>query len=63
MSPAPASSWRKSRRSMSNGACTEVAAVPGGVAVRDSRDPDRTLAFPVAAWDRFTAALRARGDA
>ena len=33
--------WRKSRRSNSQGACVEMARLAdGGVAVRNSRDPD-----------------------
>ncbi|MEV5824079.1 DUF397 domain-containing protein [Spirillospora sp. NPDC052242] len=33
--------WRKSRRSGSQGdACVEVAALPGGVGVRDSKKPE-----------------------
>jgi hypothetical protein len=31
--------WRKARRSMNNGACVEIAAAAGSVAVRDSKDP------------------------
>jgi hypothetical protein len=32
--------WRKASRSTSNGGdCVELAAVPGAVAVRDSKDP------------------------
>ncbi|WP_084000373.1 DUF397 domain-containing protein [Actinomadura kijaniata] len=34
-------SWRKSSRSSAQGdQCVEVAAVPGVVAIRDSKDPD-----------------------
>ncbi|WP_075899842.1 DUF397 domain-containing protein [Actinomadura sp. CNU-125] len=33
--------WRKSSRSDSQGdACVELAALPGGVGLRDSKDPD-----------------------
>jgi hypothetical protein len=33
--------WRKATRSTNNGGqCVEVAGLPGGVAVRDSKDPD-----------------------
>lgn len=49
--------WRKARRSISNGACAEVATRPGLVLVRDSRQPGwPVLAFPAAAWRAFTAA-------
>lgn len=32
-------SWRKARASTHNGACVEIASVPGKIAVRDSKDP------------------------
>lgn len=50
-----AGTWRKSSRS--NGTnCLEAAPCPCGVAVRDSKDPGGpVLAFPAAAWRRFTA--------
>jgi hypothetical protein len=43
--------WRKSRLSNSQGACVEMARLPGGeVAVRNSRDPDGpALIYPAAA--------------
>ena len=31
--------WRKAAASAANGACVELAALPDGVAVRDSKDP------------------------
>ncbi len=50
--------WRASSHSFSNGNCVQVAA---GMLVRDSKDPDgAVLVFPSGAWERFTAALKAR---
>lgn len=52
--------WRKSRRSVGNGACTEVGQHDHGVAVRDSADPSGpVLALTAASWLAFTAALKA----
>jgi hypothetical protein len=53
--------WRKSSYSGANGGqCTEVAAVPGAVLVRDSTDPDGLrLTFGRRAWEAFTAAVKA----
>jgi hypothetical protein len=47
--------WRKSTYSSSNGGnCTEVAAAPGAVLVRDSRNPDGPhLAFGPDIWRAF----------
>jgi hypothetical protein len=55
--------WRKARRSVSNGACVEVAASAAeGIAVRDSQDPHGlVLAYPAPAWITFLGAAR-RGD-
>lgn len=32
--------WLKARSSTANGQCVEVASAAGGIAVRDSKDPD-----------------------
>lgn len=53
--------WRKSTFSSSNGGnCVEVARnLPGGVAVRDSKDPDGpALVFTPSDWEAFTAGLK-----
>jgi hypothetical protein len=47
--------WRKSTESL-NGDCVEVASLPGGVAVRDSKDPDGPmLEFTHSEWRAFLA--------
>jgi hypothetical protein len=54
--------WRKSSYSGgSGGNCVEVAAgLSGGVAVRDSNDPEGvTLFFMQAEWRAFTGGMRA----
>ncbi len=53
--------WRKSSYSGgASGNCTEVAAVPGAVLVRDSKDlRGPVLSFGREAWDAFAAALKA----
>ncbi|WP_328339216.1 DUF397 domain-containing protein [Micromonospora sp. NBC_00421] len=49
--------WRKSSRSGDEGACVELAPLPGRVAIRDSKDPTGpVLLFPPAAWAAFAAA-------
>ncbi|HLI36404.1 MAG TPA: DUF397 domain-containing protein [Streptosporangiaceae bacterium] len=54
--------WRKARRSISNGACVEVASAAESVAVRDSKDPHGpVLRYPAGSWRSFTSAAR-RGD-
>lgn len=52
--------WRKSSYSNGQGGnCTEVAAVPGGVAVRDSKFPDGVaLKFAAEQWLVFTVGLK-----
>lgn len=57
--PTPAV-WRKSTRSNSQAACVEIADLPGGTAVRDSKDPaGPALTFTTAAWSAFTTGIRA----
>jgi hypothetical protein len=52
--------WRKSSYSgNSGGNCTEVAATPGAVLLRDSHDPDGArLVFSAEAWRVFAAKVR-----
>lgn len=51
--------WRKSRRSVGNGACVEVTTAGPGIAVRDSQDPaGPVLAYTAASWHRFTIGAR-----
>jgi len=53
--------WRKSSHSGNNGAnCVEAGNAAHLIAVRDSKDPDSLrLAFGRAAWEAFTAKLKA----
>jgi hypothetical protein len=51
--------WRKSSRSAANGHCVEIMELPGGIAVRDSKDPDGPrLRFDADAWNAFVGSLR-----
>ena len=54
--------WHKSSRSNDggDGDCVEVAALPGRVAMRDSKDPaGPVLAFTRAEWRAFLGGVRA----
>ncbi|MGA4837404.1 DUF397 domain-containing protein [Streptomyces sp. G45] len=53
-------SWRKSTKSGGDGACVEVAELPGGaVALRDSKNPGRgALRFTADEWAAFRDGVR-----
>ncbi len=54
-----AAAWRKSRRSIGNGECVEVAPLTGVVVVRDSVDPQGPiLQYPAVSWRSFLAATK-----
>ncbi len=58
----PAEGWRRSSYSGTGNNCVEAAALPGVVAVRDSKDPQGPkLAFTPDAWKTFTRHIKA-GD-
>jgi hypothetical protein len=52
--------WRKTRRSIGNGACVEVAVpVSGQVVIRDSTDRSGpVINYPGRSWHLFTAGAR-----
>ncbi|MGI5398713.1 DUF397 domain-containing protein [Streptomyces sp. CA-135486] len=56
----PAEAWFKSSYSGANTSeCLEAAALVGGTAVRDSKNPlGAQIAFPAHAWTNFVAALQ-----
>ncbi|WP_017604994.1 DUF397 domain-containing protein [Nocardiopsis alkaliphila] len=52
--------FKKSSYSGQEPNCVEVADLPLGAAIRDSKHPDRGhLPFPAAEWDAFLASARA----
>lgn len=55
-----AARWRKSSHSGGDsGDCVEIAGLPGGVVVRDSKDPDAPmLIFGSADWRTFTRRVK-----
>ena len=57
-----ASDWRKARRSISNGACVEVATAETRVLVRDSVNPaGAKIAYAPGAWQGFIDSAKAGG--
>ncbi|MEU7924872.1 DUF397 domain-containing protein [Micromonospora sp. NPDC049801] len=56
----PTATWCKSSRSSASGSnCVEVAVLPEGLAVRDSKDPGGpALVFGRDAWSSFVTGLR-----
>ncbi|MGI5338878.1 DUF397 domain-containing protein [Streptomyces sp. CA-181903] len=53
-----AATWRKSSASGGEGNCVETADLPGGIAVRDSKNTRlEPLRFSLAEWDAFRAGV------
>lgn len=52
--------WRKSKRSVNNGACIELAPAPNGeIAIRNSRDPyGPMLVYTQVEWHAFLEGVR-----
>lgn len=51
--------WQKSTYSTDTGECVEVAALPGAVAIRDSKNPDGpVLRFTAEEWRGFLARIK-----
>ena len=53
-------SWRKSARSVANGACVEVAPATGTIIVRDSVNPaGAMISYSTQSWQAFLAGAKA----
>lgn len=53
--------WYKSRYSLGNGECVEVAGGTVGIAVRDSKNPERAgLGYTTEAWRKFIEGVKAK---
>ncbi|MBI1759535.1 MAG: DUF397 domain-containing protein [Actinobacteria bacterium] len=51
--------WQKAQRSVSNGACVEVARLAGSIVVRSSRQPDGpTLSYSQEEWISFVDGVK-----
>lgn len=50
--------WRKSSYSLSESQCVEVSSDPRSVAVRDSKHPERSLAFSAGQWRAFVSGVK-----
>ncbi len=50
--------WRKSSHSAGEGQCVEITDLPGGIAVRDSKNPSLTaLRFTAEEWSALRKAM------
>ena len=55
----PVGIWRKSRHSVANGNCVQVAVSSDAVMIRDSADSEGpVISYPAAAWRAFVAAAK-----
>ncbi len=50
--------WRKSSFSAQGDQCVEVAALPSGALVRDSKNPGPILRYPLEEWMAFLVGVK-----
>lgn len=56
--------WRKSSRCAANGTCVELAAMPNGVAFRDSKFPEQPyLTVPGAVFSNLVRSIKGSDEA